>query len=549
MGEAVTSPDQNEEFYRGGWKQDPDAVRANILEVAREVFAEKGLSGARISEIAARTKTSKRMIYYYFGDKEGLYRAALEEAYQEMRRSEDALDLTQAPPVEALRQLAEFTFDHHRRAVNFVRLVTIENIHNGAHMSRSDGIVGQNSSAIRLLENIYARGCELGLFRRGLSALELHWHISALCYFNVSNRATFSRIFGDELFQEKGQQMLRRHVGDMILRFVMRTDTDKGRDVLDTLDDPRKILPGILKFLDVWDGKWATLAPGATPADRRLKFEAIAREMRLETPADVETDEEHWIDSAGGPVRVRLFRHASGGTQPALIYMHGGGFMQGSPETHWDITSRIAAWNRQTVISVDYALAPEHPYPAAFEQCVAVAKWARDNAARLGIDPARIAVGGDSAGGNLAAVTALKCREIGLPLKAQLLIYPVCDFDRSRPSYKENENGPLLRVAGMAAGNALYCADIERLNSDPFIAPLAAESHAELPPAFVAVARYDPLRDSGLAYAEKLEAAGIPVARDPGEGLIHGYLRAMEYCPESETALRRMCDWLRETCG
>ncbi|MBO6560170.1 MAG: alpha/beta hydrolase fold domain-containing protein [Nisaea sp.] len=549
MGEVVTPSGEIEELYRGGWKQDPDAVRANILEVAREVFAEKGLSGARIQEIAALTKTSKRMIYYYFGDKEGLYRAALEEAYQEMRRSEDALDLTQVPPVEALRQLAEFTFDHHRNAVNFVRLVTIENIHHGEHMQQSDGIVGQNSSAIRLLENIYARGCELGLFRRGLTALELHWHISALCYFNVSNRATFSRIFGDDLFQEKGQQMLRRHVGDMILRFVMRTDTDKGRTVLNALDDGRKINPGILKFLDVWDGKWATLAPGATPADRRLKFEAIAREMRLETPPGIETDDEHWIDSEGGPVRVRIFRHSGGGSQAALIYMHGGGFMQGSPETHWDITSRIAAWNRQTVISVDYSLAPEHPYPLAFQQCVAVVEWARDNAASLGIDPARLAVGGDSAGGNLAAVTALKGREIGLPLRAQMLVYPVCDFDRSRPSYSENANGPLLRVAGMAENNALYCADVEKLNTDPFIAPLAASSHAGLPPAFVAVAQYDPLRDSGRAYADAVKTAGGDVTVDDGAGLIHGYLRALEYCPESETALRRMCAWLKEKCA
>ena len=553
MGEIVTSPDhpedQTEELFRGGWKQDPDAVRANILQIAREIFAAKGLSGARIAEISAKTKTSKRMIYYYFGDKEGLYRAVLEEAYQEMRRSEDALDLAHVPPVEALRQLAEFTFDHHRNAVTFVRLVTIENIHNGEHMSRSDGIVGQNSSAIRLLENIYARGCELGLFRRGLTALELHWHISALCYFNVSNRSTFSRIFGDDLFSPRGQQMLRRHVGDMILRFVMRTDTDKGRSMLNSLDETRRILPGILRFLDVWDSKWSSLAPGATPADRRIRFEAIAREMRLETPENVETDEEHWIDSPGGPVRVRVFRHADSAPQAALIYMHGGGWMQGSPETHWDITSRIAAWNQQTVISVDYGLAPEHPYPAAFQQCVSVAQWVHQNAARLGIDPDRIAIGGDSAGGNLAAATALKCRELDLPLRAQMLVYPSCDFDRTRPSYAENANGPLLKVAGMAENNALYCPDAGQLNSDPYIAPLAADDHAGLPPAYIAIAQYDPLRDSGTAYADALEAAGVTVARDPGEGLIHGYLRALEYCPETEASLRRMCAWLKTACA
>lgn len=305
------------------------------------------------------------------------------------------------------------------------------------------------------------------------------------------------------------------------------------------------INPDIYRFLEVWDGKWASLPPGATPADRRLRFEGIARDMRLPTPPEVEAEEEHWIDSDGGPVRVRIFRHASGGVQPALIYMHGGGWMQGSPETHWDITARIAAWNTQTVISVDYALAPEHPFPAAYHQIVAVARWAHAEAASLGIDPARIAIGGDSAGGNLAAAAALTCRDEGVALNAQLLIYPACDFDRTRPSYSENSEGPLLKVAGMAATNALYCPDAAQLNSDARIAPLAAESHAGLPPTFIAVAQNDPLRDSGLAYADALRDAGVDLTVDQGEGLIHGYLRAMEYCQDSETKLRAMADWLK----
>lgn len=311
-------------------------------------------------------------------------------------------------------------------------------------------------------------------------------------------------------------------------------------------ENARSINPGILGFLEVWDGKWATLAPNATPADRRGRFEEIARDMRLPTPEGVETDQQHLVASPAGPVWVRLFRHLGTRPQPVLIYMHGGGWMQGSPETHWDITARIAAWCRQTVVSVDYALAPEHPFPAAFEQCVAVVRWVHDRAAELGFDRARVAIGGDSAGGNLAAATALKCREVGLPLNAQLLIYPACDFDRTRQSYVENAEGPLLRVAGMAATNALYCADPDRLRSYPFIAPLQAASHAGLPRAYVAVAQYDPLRDSGLAYADALEAAGVPVVRDRGEGLIHGYLRAMEHCPESVASLERMCAWLRE---
>ncbi|SNR81275.1 alpha/beta hydrolase [Puniceibacterium sediminis] len=305
------------------------------------------------------------------------------------------------------------------------------------------------------------------------------------------------------------------------------------------------INPDIFRFLEVWDAKWATVPPEADAAERRALFETIASEMRLPTPEGVNTDEEHWIDSDGGPVRVRLFRHNSGGAQPALIYMHGGGWMQGSPETHWDITARIAAWAKMTVISVDYALAPEHPYPAAFLQCCAVLRWAKDKAKDLGIDPARLAIGGDSAGGNLAAAVALKAREEGLALKAQLLIYPACDFDRTRPSYVENAEGPLLKVAGMARTNAFYCADEVQLQTDPYIAPLVAETHEGLPTAFVAVAQNDPLRDSGLAYSEALKAAGVSVTDDPGTGLIHGYLRSMEYCDVAETQLKCMTDWLQ----
>ena len=207
---------------RRGWKQDPDAVRANILQVAREVFAEQGFSGGRIEAIAARTATSKRMIYYYFRDKAGLYAAVLEDAYRQTRQMEETLDLTGAHPVEALRELAEVTFDYHRHNVDFIRLVMIENVHRGQLMPNAAEMTWQNSSAIRLLDDIYTRGCEAGLFRRGLTALELHWHISALCFFNVSNRTSFSRVFGEELFDEKGQQMLRRQVGEMIVRFVMR---------------------------------------------------------------------------------------------------------------------------------------------------------------------------------------------------------------------------------------------------------------------------------------------------------------------------------------
>ncbi|MBF9031100.1 alpha/beta hydrolase fold domain-containing protein [Rhodobacterales bacterium HKCCE3408] len=303
------------------------------------------------------------------------------------------------------------------------------------------------------------------------------------------------------------------------------------------------INPQLHDFLEVWNEKWATLPPGSGPAVRRAHFEDIAREMRLPDPAGVDANAEHLVASPAGPVRVRIFRYASDEVQPALIYMHGGAWMQGSPETHWDITARIAAWNRQTVISVDYAKAPERPFPQAFQQCVAVAQWAHASAADLRIDPRRIAIGGDSAGGNLAAAVALELRGTDVPLCGQLLIYPACDFRQDRPSMIENAEGPLIFTRDMPRVNATYCPNPEDL-TNPRAAPLHAASHAGLPPAFVAVAEHDPLRDSGLVYADALEASGVTVTRDMGMGLIHGYLRAMEFCDDSRAKLKAMAGWL-----
>lgn len=302
------------------------------------------------------------------------------------------------------------------------------------------------------------------------------------------------------------------------------------------------INPEIHPFLDRWDQEWSTLKADATPADRRAHFEVIAKNMRLETPEGVNTDAEHWIDSPSGKVRVRIFRYDGDDMQPCLIYMHGGGFMQGSPETHWDITSRLAAWSRQTVISVDYAKSPEHPFPAAADQVEAVVRWTHANATDLNIDPNRIAIGGDSAGGNLAAAIALVLRD-EVPLISQLLIYPACDYDRTRPSYLENPNGPIVIPDGKV--EAMYCPNPADLKS-PRVAPLLAESHAGLPPAFVLVAEHDPLRDSGVAYAEAMSAAGVPVTLDMGKGLIHGYLRSMDYCADSMANLKKMAAWLAE---
>ena len=215
----------------------------------------------------------------------------------------------------------------------------------------------------------------------------------------------------------------------------------------------------------------------------------------------------------------------------------------GQPGTHWDITARIASWSRQAVISIDYAKAPDHPFPAAVEQCATVVEWAFAEAAALAIDPRHIAVGGDSAGGNLAAAMTIKFRGAPQKLLAQLLIYPSVEFTQARPSFRENADGPIIKVANMPATNALYCQNPEDLKH-PLAAPMMAPDHTGLPPAFIAVAEHDPLRDDGVAYADKLEAAGVPVVVDRGEGLIHGYLRSMGYCSAARERLAAMGNWL-----
>jgi AcrR family transcriptional regulator len=209
---------------RNGWKQDPAGVRANILAVARAEFAANGLSGARIDEIAAKTRTSKRMIYYYFTDKDGLYRDVLEEAYRSVRAGEEALELGDLKPIDALRRLVQFTFDHHSQNPDFIRLVMIENIHNAQYLAQSPDIKKLNKAAIDRLRRIYEQGLAEGVFRAGIDPLELHWLISALSFFNVSNRATFAGIFGTALTRPSGQRTLSAHVVAMVLRFVLKPE-------------------------------------------------------------------------------------------------------------------------------------------------------------------------------------------------------------------------------------------------------------------------------------------------------------------------------------
>ncbi|MHB2168707.1 TetR family transcriptional regulator [Alsobacter sp. R-9] len=224
MDEAGPAEAVRAERTGTGRTQDPEGVRRNILEVATGEFAAKGFSGARVDEIAEKTSTSKRMIYYYFRDKEGLFVAVLEEAYARIRRIEQTLNLEGLAPVDALRRLAEFTFDYQNANREFVRLVMVENIHNGVHLERSEHIQGLNVSVIQALADVYRRGVEEGVFREGLDVIDLHMTISALCFFNVSNRATFSRIFRVDMDDPATTAHRRSVVGETVVRYALRLE-------------------------------------------------------------------------------------------------------------------------------------------------------------------------------------------------------------------------------------------------------------------------------------------------------------------------------------
>ncbi len=203
--------------------KDPERTMAEILKVATAEFAAKGLAGARVDEIADATRTSKRMIYYYFGSKEGLYLKVLEAAYGFTRETESQLHLSDLDPVTALRTLVGTTYDHHRDNEDFVRLVMAENMERGAYLRESKLIHKLNIPAIEAIRDIYERGRGLHLFREGLDPVTIHSVVSALTFFNVSNRHTFGLIFGDKSADGKATTLTREHVQDLVLRFVWNT--------------------------------------------------------------------------------------------------------------------------------------------------------------------------------------------------------------------------------------------------------------------------------------------------------------------------------------
>lgn len=255
------------------------------------------------------------------------------------------------------------------------------------------------------------------------------------------------------------------------------------------------------------------------------------------------------IPGPGGPLPIRIYRPAAAAPLPTLVYFHGGGWVLGSIETHDGICRALANAGACQVVSVEYRLAPEHRFPAAVEDAYAASAWVAANAAELGAAPDRIAVGGDSAGGNLAAAVCLMARDRGGPrLAFQLLLYPVTSFAFDTPSYLENAEGYMLTRADMRWFWQHYLPD-EAAGRSPYASPLQAENLRGLPPALVVTAEFDPLRDEGEAYAARLQAAGVPATLRRYEGLIHGFLGMTAAIERARTALEEIGRALQEALG
>lgn len=250
------------------------------------------------------------------------------------------------------------------------------------------------------------------------------------------------------------------------------------------------------------------------------------------------------IPGPAGDIPVRVYVPEGDGPFPLLVYYHGGGYVIGNLDTSDAICRSLAAGSRCVVMSVDYRLAPEHRFPAGVEDAWASLRWAADHAGEIKADGRRLAVGGDSAGGNFAAAVAIQARDAGIPLVAQLLLYCSPNFpDPNTESAQEFPDGPLLRAEDSRFYWGNYLADIEDRH-DPRAAPARAERHDGLAPAFVASAQCDPSRDLGERYAVQLQQAGNIVEARRYDGMPHGFLAFVAHSPAVQSAMSEISDWL-----
>jgi len=281
-----------------------------------------------------------------------------------------------------------------------------------------------------------------------------------------------------------------------------------------------------------------------TPDELRASMAA----MPVASPTQVADVEQRDIPGADGPVAVRIYHPEGDGPHPLLVLYHGGGWVVGGLDTHDETARQLCAGAAVVVVSVDYRLAPETPFPGGLEDCYQATCWAVAEAPSLGADPERLAVAGDSAGGNLAAAVCMLARERGGPaIQHQLLIYPVTDHNLDTPSYQANAEGYFLTRRMMQWFWEQYLADAQA-GASPLASPLRGELQG-LPPATVITAEYDPLRDEGMAYAEALQAAGVAVESRCFDGMIHGFVGLTDAISEARVAVDYACNRLRVALG
>lgn len=257
--------------------------------------------------------------------------------------------------------------------------------------------------------------------------------------------------------------------------------------------------------------------------------------------------EDRTLDGPGGPVGIRIYWPPGDSERsPVVLFFHGGGFVMGDLDTHDGTARQHAVGADAIVVSVDYRLAPEHPYPAAVEDAWAATRWVAEHGADLGADPSRIALAGDSAGGTIAAATAQRARdEGGPPVAFQLLWYPSTMWDASLPSFTENADALILDAKAISDFSRWYAGEVDMSDPPAGMAPGRAENLSGLPAAYIAVAGHDPLRDDGIRYGELLAAAGVPVEVHNAETMVHGYLGYAGVVPAATAAMDRGLTELR----
>lgn len=284
-----------------------------------------------------------------------------------------------------------------------------------------------------------------------------------------------------------------------------------------------------------------------TPEQAR---EAIAGFIALAGEGEpVAAVENRSIPGPAGEIPVRIYTPSGQPPFPALVYYHGGGWVVGNLDMVDTVCRALANRAGSVVVSVDYRLAPEHKFPASAEDAYAAAHWVATNASTIGVDPGRIAVGGDSAGGNLAAVVSLIARDRGSPsLAYQVLVYPVTDYAFDTPSYQANGKDYFLTTEMMEWFWNHYLRTPEDGNH-PYASPLRATNLAGLPPALVITAEYDPLRDEGERYAQRLREAGVPVRQTRYDGMVHGFFTMPGTFDKAKQAVDEIAEELRKTAA